>query len=277
MNKTKQVTIKISDIEIDGGTQQRERINTDVVVEYVEAMRCGARFPPVTVFHDGVRNWLADGFHRFHACREVHVNEVLAEIHVGTQRDAILYSTGANNTHGQRLSNADKRKSVCSMLDDKEWSQWSNKAIAKHCRVTDVFVGKVREEKYPTKPKGQTVCPPPAEKDSGIATSPQKQEPSDNQNEVGQDYELQEAREAIRLLASENDSLKDRLAIGSVDEPAEAKATVLRTMEELREQVRCLEIENAAIKSSRDYFQSENAELKKQVAYWRKQAEKAAA
>ena len=66
------------------------------------------------------------------------------------------------------------------------------------------------------------------------------------------------------------------MATGSTDEPEEAKERVLRTIEELREQVRCLEIENAAIKSSRDYFQSENAELKKQVAYWRKQSEKAA-
>lgn len=110
------------------------------------------------------------------------------------------------------------------------------------------------------------------------AVSPQKPKPELNaeQEEFVQDYELEEAREAIRSLSTENDMLKDRLAIGSTDEPEEAKATVLRTMEDLREQVRCLEIENDAIKASRNHFQSENAELKKQVAYWRKQAEKAA-
>lgn len=104
--------------------------------------------------------------------------------------------------------------------------------------------------------------------------SPKKQKEPDS--EFVQDYELEEAREAIRSLSTENDQLKDRLSIGSTDDPEEAKATVLRTMEELREQVRCLEIENAAIKASRNHFQSENAELKKQVTYWRKQAEKAA-
>ena len=35
--KTKQATMKISDIKIDGGTQQRESINTEIVEEYAEA------------------------------------------------------------------------------------------------------------------------------------------------------------------------------------------------------------------------------------------------
>ena len=35
--KTK--SVKLSDIAIDGGTQQREKINEEIVAEYAEAMR----------------------------------------------------------------------------------------------------------------------------------------------------------------------------------------------------------------------------------------------
>ena len=49
--KTK--SVKINDIVIDGGTQQREKIDLAIVSEYSESMRCGSKFPPVIVFFDG--------------------------------------------------------------------------------------------------------------------------------------------------------------------------------------------------------------------------------
>jgi hypothetical protein len=42
----------------------------------------------------------------------------------------VLYTVGANATHGLRRSNADKRRAVSMLLDDPEWAQWSNLAIA---------------------------------------------------------------------------------------------------------------------------------------------------
>lgn len=45
-------------------------------------------------------------------------------------RDAILYSCGANDRHGLRRTNEDKRRAVKKSLEDPEWSGWSSNKIA---------------------------------------------------------------------------------------------------------------------------------------------------
>jgi hypothetical protein len=96
---------------------------------------------------------LADGFHRTHAARSAGVEEIAAEIHSGTKRDAILYSVGANADHGKRRTPADKRKAVMTLLtnpdvanDPQTGEPWSDNQIAKLCHVSHPFVGKVRRE-----------------------------------------------------------------------------------------------------------------------------------
>ena len=89
--------------------------------------------------------------------------------------------------------------------------------------------------------------------------------------------QLIEAQHTISELAQENDALRDKLAVESLMEPEEAKTQTLETIQELRDRVRVLESELSAVKASRDTYMRENKELKKQVNYWRKQAEKAAA
>lgn len=143
--KTK--TIKLSDIVIDAGTQQRVSQTDSVIDEYCESIKCGAKFPPLTVFTNGVEYYLVDGFHRYFAYKKAGGIDFLdADIHEGTKRDAILYSASVNGTHGLRLTNKDKRKHVLVLLNDSEWSQWTDTLIAKHCKVTQQFVSKVRRE-----------------------------------------------------------------------------------------------------------------------------------
>lgn len=143
--KTK--TIKLSDIVIDAGTQQRVSKTDSVIDEYCESIKCGAKFPQLTVFTNGVEYYLVDGFHRYFAYKKAGgIDFVDADIHEGTKRDAILYSASVNGTHGLRLTNQDKRKHVLVLLNDSEWSQWTDTLIAKHCKVTQQFVSKVRRE-----------------------------------------------------------------------------------------------------------------------------------
>lgn len=115
-----------------------------MVAEYTAAMAVGPS-PPVVVFYDGVNHWLADGFHRTHAARRATLKTLPAEIHDGTKRDAVLYSVGANSAHGLRRTNADKRKAVMTLLQDEEWSQWSDREIARHCAVDHTTVGRFRK------------------------------------------------------------------------------------------------------------------------------------
>ena len=136
--------LNIKAIRIDGGTQSRVEINGEAVSEYAEALSAGASFPPVVTFFDGVDHWLADGFHRFHAFNKLGIVSIDADVRTGTQRDAVLYSWGANDKHGLPRSNADKRHIVTVILKDEQGRQWSDNKIAKDFGFSHPFVGNVR-------------------------------------------------------------------------------------------------------------------------------------
>lgn len=136
-------------IRTDGGTQARAGLDSATVEEYAAAMSDGAKFPPVTVFYDGTRYWLGDGFHRVAAHRKAYTSglvEIQAEVKAGTRRDAVLYAAGANGSHGLKRTSADKRRAVEVLLFDDEWSKWSNNEIAKRCGVSLDLVNRMRRE-----------------------------------------------------------------------------------------------------------------------------------
>lgn len=132
-------------IRTDGGTQPRVALNLARAAEYMEAMQRGDQFPPADVFYDGTNYWLSRGFHRHWAAQ--HADMLLrANVHQGTQRDAVLHSLGANATHGLPRTNEEKRGAVVKMLLDPEWTTWSDSHIAKTVNVSQPYVGKVRSE-----------------------------------------------------------------------------------------------------------------------------------
>lgn len=141
---TDKQTLRLDQIRIDGGTQPRVAIDEQAVAEYAELYSEGVDLPPVTVFFDGATYWLADGFHRYWANKRINCDYVFAYVHSGTQRDAILYSVGANAQHGLRRTSADKRKAVLALLEDDEWSQWSDREVAKCCGVGNEMVSRIR-------------------------------------------------------------------------------------------------------------------------------------
>jgi hypothetical protein len=142
---TETPTLRLDQIRIDGGTQPRVAIDEDVVGEYADLYVEGVDLPAVTVFHDGSTYWLADGFHRYWASKRAERETIAVDVQQGTRRDAILYSVGANASHGLRRTNEDKRKAIQTLLEDEEWCQWSDNAIAKQCGVSDKTVGNVRK------------------------------------------------------------------------------------------------------------------------------------
>ena len=136
--------LPIDSIRLDGDTQPRAEVSPSVAGEYAEAMLEGDEFPPVVVFHDGEDYWLADGFHRLAAAKSLESDTIAADVRQGSVRDAVLYGCGANATHGLRRSNADKRRSVLRLLRDAEWSQWSDREIARKCTVGNELVSRLR-------------------------------------------------------------------------------------------------------------------------------------
>ena len=138
--------VSLEDIRTDGGTQPRANLNHDVISEYTAELIGGTRFPPVMVYYDGEVYWLADGFHRYRAHEQAGFESINCEVNQGSRRDAVLASVGVNAKHGLRRTNADKRRAVTKLLEDDEWSKWSDHEIARRCQVSSMLVGKVRKE-----------------------------------------------------------------------------------------------------------------------------------
>src|SRR5258708_3523418 len=138
--KGSSLMIAVAAIRTDEGCQARVAIRPGLVRDYAQAMiqqqsEGGLRFPAIVLFTDGSTYWLADGYHRVRAAREAGLEEILAEVHPGTSRDALLYAISANTDHGLPCTNADKRKAVSLLLNDPEWGQWSDREIARRCLV----------------------------------------------------------------------------------------------------------------------------------------------
>lgn len=138
--------ISISDIRLDGNTQARAGMKTETISDYAEAMKQGDQFPPVVVFNDGSNYWLADGFHRVYAARDIGLEEIDAEVREGSIHDARWFAVGANNRHGARPTNEDKRSAVQLALDDEKLCARSNREIARQCGVSEFLVRKLRDE-----------------------------------------------------------------------------------------------------------------------------------
>jgi DNA (cytosine-5)-methyltransferase 1 len=138
--------LSIAEIRRDGGTQPREKLDLNHIATLKEAIEDGAELDPVIVFYDGSDYWLADGFHRCKASEESGLEDIPVVIHQGTRRDAILYSVGANAEHkaAKPRSRADKRRAVTMLLNDPEWSKWSDREIARQCKVSNRFVSNLR-------------------------------------------------------------------------------------------------------------------------------------
>lgn len=137
-------TLNIYALRIDGNTQARVSINQDAVADYAAAMADDNLLPEPIVFFDGAEYWLADGFHRYHAHLKNGKAAIIVEVRNGTQRDAVLFSLQANTSHGLRPNNDDKRKAVETMLADPEWSELSDRAIARHCGCSHPWVASLR-------------------------------------------------------------------------------------------------------------------------------------
>ena len=161
----------IEKIRTDGGVQSRERISDEYVMELAELIKAGKKLPPVDVYSDGTEIWAADGFHRIHAHLKANKRTVRCNVHKGTKADAMWASCAANQDHGLRRTNADKRHAVGMAL--KIHYGKSDRAIADHVGVSDTFVSGLRShvptvgtcERIGKDGKTYKVPPPPTGKE----------------------------------------------------------------------------------------------------------------
>ena len=255
-------TKNLKAIRTEGCTQQRAQISEETVQSYAELIKEGAEFPPVTVFYDGEESWLADGHHRWLAHERAGKASIAVHMIPGSQRDAVLYSVSANANHGLTRTQEDKRKAVKTILEDFEWSDWSDREIARKCAVSLQLVQAVKHEHLQGERVSSRVM-------NNKGTSKRKIEAVEPEPVIQDD-------EIVQELVAANEELTDRLVVAAMEATDEEKKLAETTIQDLREKIRVLEIELQSVKISRDTFQNENAQLKKQIAALNRELKKAA-
>lgn len=262
--------LKLSQIVIDKGTQAREKIDQKTVTDYSESILDKQILPPLEVFYDGIFYYLVDGFHRYFAYNQNGIKEVEVEVQNGTLRNAIEYSLKANSKHGLRRTVADKRKSVLTALDDMEWSLLTNREIAKMCDVSHTFVSLVKDKLNSAKTE-------PKKKDTDYS---KKNRPDDTAQDAGIDTEFTEDDKLHELLVQQKDleqeniKLQDQLALKVMDATPELKKKAEETIADLRAENERLERELESVKISRDSYMKQNAEMQKQLNYYKREIKK---
>jgi hypothetical protein len=133
----------------DPEVQARSQLDRKTVKHYAALIEDGVELPPLTVFDDGEKLYIADGFLRDAAAELAGLDHFPCDVRRGTRRDALLYSIGANSGHGLPFTRADKRRAVAKLLRDEEWRRWSDTEIARHAGVGKSFVSTMRRELQP--------------------------------------------------------------------------------------------------------------------------------
>ncbi len=266
--------LNLSDIRIDGGTQARLELNQGKVKEYAEHLRDGEVFPPVIVYHDGSDYWLADGFHRYFANKANANKKIACDVRVGTLDDAILFSWSANKGRGLDMTPEDNRNILIKMLNHPVTSLWSISQIAKWVGVSKSTVSRVKsfiseekttEVKYTNK-HGQESTMKVGNIGKAVERPTTKPDVSSAPSEVDMLADkIRELTDTIDAVSEENTVLRDKIALGQWDASDIEKIDAEETIKDLREQIRLLEIDNKALRESRDMFQNRNAELLKSL------------
>jgi len=262
--------LNLDKIRIDCDTQSRVKTNLAKVNEYADKMLMGEVFRPAVVYYDGREYYLSDGFHRYFANKKIGSPGMDCEVRQGSLRDAQFYAVEANNEHGMPPTAADRRMNVIRLLNDFEWETMTQTQIAKKCGCTQQAVSKIKQELFAPKPVPQVSND---KKDSKPAEDSKPAKESKKTDAVkatsDADAELIEQNEllidAVVTLETENHNLTDRLAVTAMEATPEEKSLAQSTITELRANIRLLELDLKSITHSRNTYQSENAQLKKQI------------
>jgi hypothetical protein len=257
--------LKLDEITLIEGNHAREKINHKQVSQYASLMKDGVIFPPVIVF--GEENILGDGWHRFFAHRLNKKTEIMAEKKDGGAREARLYSYQANN-HGLPPTQKERIVNAQYLLDDPEWSSWSDAKIAVHVGLgrTTVWrmrktVSKKQNKEIPQKTPKESVKEPVKE---FVTETPEEntfQKPSESDMAALDDSQVQELADTITELQKEILSLRDIIASKRWDATDMEQEDILDTVKELRTQIEILEEDNKTLRISRDTHQQRCAEL----------------
>lgn len=265
--------MKLSQIKVDAGLQLRAKLNEQAIEDYAHVLREGGKMPPVILFHDGTAYHLADGWHRYFAHKKAGLEIINADVREGTRRDAIYYALSANAKNGLHRTNEDKIKAIMTMLDDMEWSEKSDREIAVACAVSHPLVSRLRKSEG-KQPDMIAVKRGDVEYKLPNQAKKVKDEPKIEMQPEEEDKIVEMATE-IQSMAEELEEANRRIAVAAMEATPEEKRLASVKLEEMAAEIKTLSENNRVLRISRDTFQNECAELKKQALYGKRRYEKA--
>jgi ParB-like chromosome segregation protein Spo0J len=264
--------LKLSEITREFGVQSRRKLDQETIKNYAKLMGDGVVFRPIVVFGD--TNILADGWHRFEACKEAGIDEIEAERMEGDIRDATFYAISANNEHGLPMATTDRQDNAKKLLLDVEWGKLGLRAIAQKVGLSKSTVGNIRGQLEAdgllSKSDTRTVVRDGKEFEVKVANQqkpkakPKEEKPKEQVSNVDtqpENSDLQEMSDIVMSLTEENQQLKDIIAIQAWDATDIEKDDIEETVKDLRNQVKMLEMEVESLRSSRDVYMNQASEL----------------
>ena len=271
--------MKLSQITIDHKLMMRVGVDQEIVDEYAQKMLDGDKFPPVIIFNDGDNNYLVEGFKRYYANKKNGFEIIDADVRMGTYDDAFDYAfVKANRGHGERYKTKDKRLQLKMAFEVPRYASKSDRELSRILDVSHTFVSKARKEegKQPDRLEitrnGKKINVENKKKESD---NEPKQESPYPEYKLTEDDKIQEISNEMQNIVEENEKLKLRVAVAAMEATPEEKQAAQSQFDEMEAKIKALEEELRVTKISRDSFQRENAELKKQCTYWEKRTKKA--
>lgn len=117
----------------------------------------------------------------------------------------------------------------------------------------------------------------PKKKDTTDYSKKNRPDEPEIDTEFGEDDKVTELLVHQKELEQENTKLLDQLALKTMDATPEQKKLAEETIAELRAENERLERELASVKISRDSYMKQNAEMQKQINYYKRELKKVTA
>jgi len=269
--------MKLTEITVDSSLQGRCKLNQEVIDEYSEALREGIKLPAIKVFRIGSRYYLVDGWHRYFAHKKAGLADIEVEVIDGNMREATLYAIGANDDHGLRRNNEDKRKAVMMLLDDVEWSEWNDSEIAKASRVSRMTVSRIKSSLGLKKDEVKVFRDGKEIKLNTANIGSKNEQKFLGVQPVQEEIYQDEINAEMEAIVEENEILTRRLAVAAMEASDEEKGLAENQLMEMAAQIKTLTATLNSAQAQSNTYMNQVAELKDQVKYWRRRAEKAEA
>lgn len=119
----KQQLLRITDVKIDKEMYPRMNVDFVTCARYINALKSGANFPPITVAKLEEEYYLVDGAHRLSAYKANKETHVQTEVLEGLDKQQVYVEAVKRNvTHGRQFSTYEVT-SICITLDKWKMSQ----------------------------------------------------------------------------------------------------------------------------------------------------------